>query len=1162
MRHSHSISLAVRTLRCLAIFALAFATCVLVSRPAWAQASGPQNMVDRPLDQLHTPQQVLAGEAQLIGPYTASPKLRLVLALQPPHMAEEQQFLADLQNRKSPLYHQFLTPQEWAARFAPSEQDEQAVVDWASSNGLTISQCYPSRLIVDVEGPVATIEKAVNVSINSYSLNGKSYFSNDRDPEIPASLANILTAVLGLNNIQRMTTSHSDSANAPEQDYFPGPVSTVGTSVHATGSLEALHAAIAAKAKQAEANGTSPNPNFTNGNLDPTDIYNSNAYDFNALQNLGHCCNPTGVSGGTPPTTSIAIAAYGDFAGNDIKGFHDQYPYLAFLYTPIHVIGTPPCCKEEVTNDLEWAIATSNSFGSEFDTAQIFVYETGTNTNGSFTTLFMQMMTDGKARVMSTSFSCTEAACGDVISAQDAIFSEMAGEGWTLVAASGDRGATDNCTNTSVSFPASDKWVTGVGGTLLNLNPANEFFESEGAQWNFSTQSGACAGNFGGSGGGCSTVIPAPGYQNPAACGSFRSTPDIALNADFAQNIFFNGGLTAYYGTSIAAPEVAGFMAQENAYLLFLGNICGIGVGTQPCAPMGAANPNIYFEGNNLQAPHIPFYDILSGCNDNDITQSHSPHLKYYCAGPGYDQVSGWGSFNALQMAWMFNWSDAATAGGPTVTFGGPTIGKWYNTDQLVDWDVTDTSSNGFTPTGVAGFSEAWDSDPGDPPTEKTPGPGSKPNNSFYSGPQIANKTFGCIDMTGALCTGASVGQGMHTVNVRAWNNMGVGSGDYTYGPIGYDTIPPITTGRFSGTLSGGLYENKVTITLTAKDPVPGSGVATTVYQLNGGTVETYSAPFVASTLGSNSITFHSTDNAGNVESTESGSFSITSTTITKLTSSLDPAPSGKSVTFTATVTPMLGGTPTGTVTFKNGGTVLGTPTLSSGKATFSTSSLPVGSDSIVATYNGATFYLGSTSATLTEKIESTTTTVLTSSLNPAEFGQLVVFTATVSHTGSGTPTGTVAFKNGSTLLGSGTISGAGKASFSSSTLKISTGASITAVYSGDTNFAGSTSPAVVQVVNKAGTSTAIVSSLNPSTSGAKVTFTATVKSSTTGTPAGSVSFYDGTTKLGTVSLSSGTAAYSTTALSVATHNITAVYAGNSDYTTSTSPILKQTVNE
>jgi len=258
----------------------------------------------------------------------------------------------------------------------------------------------------------------------------------------------------------------------------------------------------------------------------------------------------------------------------------------------------------------------------------------------------------------------------------------------------------------------------------------------------------------------------------------------------------------------------------------------------------------------------------------------------------------------------------------------------------------------------------------------------------------------------------------------------------------------------------------------------------------------------------------------------------------------------------------MLGGTPTGTVTFKNGGTVLGTTTLTSGKATYSTSSLPVGSDSIAATYNGATFYLGSTSSTLTEKIESTTTTALISSLNPAEYGQLVVFTATVSHTGSGTPTGTVAFKNGSTLLGTGTISGAGKTSFSTSTLKISTGASITAVYSGDTNFAGSTSPAVVQVVKQAGTSTAIVSSLNPSTSGTKVTFTATVKSSTSGTPAGSVSFYDGTTKLGTVSLSSGTAAYSTTALSVATHNITAVYAGNSDYSTSTSPILKQTVNE
>ena len=208
------------------------------------------------------------------------------------------------------------------------------MVDWATSNGLTISQRYPSRLIVDVEGPVATIEKAVNVSINSYSLNGKSYFSNDRDPQIPASLANILTSVLGLNNIQRMTSPSSSTSNVPEQDYFPGPVATVGKTVYSNGSLDALEAAMAAKAKQAEANGGSPNPNITQGNYDPTDIYNSNAYDFAALRNLGHCCNPTGTSGGTPPITSIAIADYGDFPPRTSTVFR--------LSIPTWLSATPP----------------------------------------------------------------------------------------------------------------------------------------------------------------------------------------------------------------------------------------------------------------------------------------------------------------------------------------------------------------------------------------------------------------------------------------------------------------------------------------------------------------------------------------------------------------------------------------------------------------------------------------------------------------------------------------------------------------------------------------------------------------------------------------------------------------------------------------------------
>src|ERR1700719_3906507 len=97
---------------------------------------------------LQTPRQVFDGSANLIEHYNPNQKLRLTLALQPPHVAEEEQFLRELQTKGSPDYHRFLTPAEWTARFDPSQQDEQAVVDWAQSQGLTVTHRFPNRRLV------------------------------------------------------------------------------------------------------------------------------------------------------------------------------------------------------------------------------------------------------------------------------------------------------------------------------------------------------------------------------------------------------------------------------------------------------------------------------------------------------------------------------------------------------------------------------------------------------------------------------------------------------------------------------------------------------------------------------------------------------------------------------------------------------------------------------------------------------------------------------------------------------------------------------------------------------------------------------------------------------------------------------------------------------
>jgi len=286
----------------------------------------------------------------------------------------------------------------------------------------------------------------------------------------------------------------------------------------------------------------------------------------------------------------------------------------------------------------------------------------------------------------------------------------------------------------------------------------------------------------------------------------------------------------------------------------------------------------------------------------------------------------------------------------------------------------------------------------------------------------------------------------------------------------------------------------------------------------------------------------------------------------TVLTSTPNPSNSGQSVTFTATLTavPPATGTPTGQVTFQQGNTVLAqAPLNSSGVVSFSTSALAVGSDTITATYaSDFTFAASSGNTVQTVQNAFTTTTTVSSSANPSVFSQSVTFTATVT-SGGGTPTGTVTFKDGSSTLGTSTLDGSGHATFATSTLAVASH-SITAIYNGSSTFNPSTSSVLSQVVNKDGTASAVTSSLNPSNKGQTVTFKATVVARAPGTavPTGTVTFKDGTKSLSSKSLNaSGQATFSTSSLGRGSHSITVVYGGSSNFLTSTSPVLTQTVN-
>ena len=283
----------------------------------------------------------------------------------------------------------------------------------------------------------------------------------------------------------------------------------------------------------------------------------------------------------------------------------------------------------------------------------------------------------------------------------------------------------------------------------------------------------------------------------------------------------------------------------------------------------------------------------------------------------------------------------------------------------------------------------------------------------------------------------------------------------------------------------------------------------------------------------------------------------------TVVSSLLGPSTAGEAVTFTATVSSAVA---TGSVEFRQSGVVIvgcAAQPVSSGTAKCTVADLATGGHWITAVYSGDSNYAASTFSGLSQTVnkKATTTTVVSSLLGPSTAGEAVTFTATVS---SAVATGSVEFRQSGVV-----IVGCAAQPVSSGTAKctvadLATGGHwITAVYSGDSNYAASTFSGLSQTVNKKATTTTVVSSLlGPSTAGEAVTFTATVSSAVA---TGSVEFrQSGVVIVGCAAqpVSSGTAKCTVADLATGGHWITAVYSGDSNYAASTFSGLSQTVNK
>ena len=427
---------------------------------------------------------------------------------------------------------------------------------------------------------------------------------------------------------------------------------------------------------------------------------------------------------------------------------------------------------------------------------------------------------------------------------------------------------------------------------------------------------------------------------------------------------------------------------------------------------------------------------------------------------------------------------------------------------------------------------------------------------------------FGTVTLNGsgqASVQVSSLAGGSHTITATFIANSSFATSSNTTSQV-VNTAPPATTSTtVSGTPNPSTVGQTVTFTATV---TTGSGVPTGSVDFTEGTTDFGTAPLNGSgqasvqvsslALGTHKITATFIANASFATSSNTAIQLVNSPTAvatsTTVTGAPNPSTVGQAVTFTATVTTG-SGTPTGSVDFSEGTTDFGTAPLNgSGQATVQVSSLALGSHKIIAIFIPNASFAASFN-TATQLVDSptavATSTAVFSSPNPSTVGQTVTFTATVT-SGSGIPTGSVDFSEGTTDFGPATLNGSGQATFQASSLALGSH-TITATFIPNASFATSSNTAV-QLVNSptaVATSTTVTGTPNPSTNGQTVTFTATVTSGS-GTPTGSVDFSQGSIDFGTATLdANGQATKLISILAPGDHTITATFIANPNFATS-----------
>ena len=451
------------------------------------------------------------------GRLAATNQMQLAIGLPLRDPSDLSQFLAQLYDPASPNYRHYLTPDEFAARFGPTEGDYEAVKQFAHTNGLAITATYRNRLVLDVAGPVAAVEKAFHIVLRTYKhpTEGRDFFAPDTEPMVDMSLS--VADISGLNNYR-----------------LPHP------------KLHQMDAA----AKAIPKNGSAPDGSSYMGS------------DFRKAYAPGVTLRGSGQV--------VGVFEFDGYYANDIASYESQSGYTNVPLSNVllnGVSGLPGFsgisgAVSEVSLDIEQAIAIAPAL------AKVLVYE-GSLQNS----ILSQMASDDEAMQL----SCSWGWSGGPTNTTDDIFQEMISQGQSFFNASGDAdafaagSANDVDDPSQANAPSSSPYIMQVGGTTLTTGP-NAVYDSE-TVW---SESGGV-----GSSGGISTYYTnniefswQALVSNMAGRGGStanRDIPDVAFVANNVWVIYNNGRSAAFGGTSCAAPLWAGFMALVNQQAAAMG---------------------------------------------------------------------------------------------------------------------------------------------------------------------------------------------------------------------------------------------------------------------------------------------------------------------------------------------------------------------------------------------------------------------------------------------------------------------------------------------------------------------------------------------------------------------------------------------------------------